>query len=82
MDEQAFDELINGIEEQMNDERLKKQGAHAVTAAKISGVVYMEALSSGVPAALALEMSTDTWNVLVGLVPSVTAAEVQENDCE
>ncbi|MFI5865875.1 hypothetical protein [Streptomyces sp. NPDC051546] len=72
MEENAFEELVNGIEEQMNSERLQKQGAHAVTAAKISGLVFTEAVATGVPAALAQEMATDTWNSVMGFHPLLT----------
>lgn len=66
MEENAFESLVSGIEEQMNSERLQKQGAHAVTAARISGLVYTEALAGGVPASLAQEMAADTWIGLMG----------------
>ncbi|MGQ5602979.1 hypothetical protein [Streptomyces sp. EKS3.2] len=65
----SFEELISGIETEMNAERLHKQGAYAVTAARISGTVLTEAMASGVPHDLAKEMAGDTWNAIMGLSP-------------
>ncbi|WP_338781782.1 hypothetical protein [Streptomyces sp. DG1A-41] len=62
----GFEELISGIENEMNAQRLHKQGAYAVTAARISGTVLTEAMASGVPYELAKEMSADTWNSIMG----------------
>lgn len=62
----SFDELISGIETEMNAQRLHKQGAYAVTAARISGTVLTEAMASGVPHELAKEMAADTWNSIMG----------------
>ncbi|MFI2909428.1 hypothetical protein ACG2OD_14380 [Streptomyces sp. PDY-4] len=62
----SFDELIEGIETEMNAQRLHKQGAYAVTVARISGTVLTEAMASGVPHDLAKEMAADTWNSIMG----------------
>ncbi len=62
----SFEDLISGIETEMNANRLHKQGAYAVTAARISGTVLTEAMSSGVPHDLAKEMAADTWNSIMG----------------
>lgn len=62
----SFEDLIAGIETQMNLERLQKQGAYAITAARISGTVLNEAMASGVPHELAKEMAADTWNSIMG----------------
>ncbi|MGW2919495.1 hypothetical protein ACWDBF_16730 [Streptomyces angustmyceticus] len=62
----SFEELISGIETEMNAQRLHKQGAYAVTAARISGTVLTEAMASGVPHELAKEMAADTWNSIMG----------------
>ncbi|MEN8656256.1 hypothetical protein ABCR94_38225 [Streptomyces sp. 21So2-11] len=62
----SFEELISGIETQMNADRLHKQGAYAVTAARISGTVLTEAVASGVPHELAKEMASDTWDSIMG----------------
>jgi hypothetical protein len=62
----SFEDLIQGIETEMNAQRLNKQGAYAVTAARISGTVLTEAMASGVPYELAKEMSADTWNSIMG----------------
>ncbi|MEV6419031.1 hypothetical protein [Streptomyces sp. NPDC051662] len=63
----SFEDLISGIETQLNAERLHKQGAYAITAARISGTVITEAVASGVPHELAEDMAADTWNSLMGL---------------
>ncbi|MEU9404746.1 hypothetical protein AB0E08_03385 [Streptomyces sp. NPDC048281] len=62
----SFEELIAGIETEMNANRLNKQGAYAITAARISGTVLTEAMASGVPHDLAKEMAADTWNSIMG----------------
>ncbi|MFE9442522.1 hypothetical protein ACFYO2_26805 [Streptomyces sp. NPDC006602] len=73
----SFEELISGIETEMNAERLHKQGAYAVTAARISGTVITEAVASGVPYELAKEMAADTWNSIMGFHPLLEAEESQ-----
>lgn len=65
----SFEDLISGIETEMNANRLHKQGAFAITAARISGTVLTEAMASGVPHDLAKEMAGDTWNIIMGLSP-------------
>ncbi|MFD8018951.1 hypothetical protein ACFV6G_00780 [Streptomyces lavendulae] len=67
----SFEELISGIETQMNAERLHKQAAYAVTAARITGTVLTEAVASGVPYELSKEMAADTWNALMGFQPVI-----------
>jgi hypothetical protein len=62
----GFEELISGIENEMNAQRLHKQGAYAVTAARISGTVLTEGMAAGVPHDLAKEMAADTWNSIMG----------------
>ncbi|MGI5196967.1 hypothetical protein ACQEVY_25610 [Streptomyces sp. CA-288835] len=73
----SFEELISGIENQMNAERLHKQGAYAITAARISGTVLTEAVASGVPHELAKEMAGDTWNSIMGFHPLLEDTEAQ-----
>jgi hypothetical protein len=63
----SFEDLISGIETEMNASRLHKQGAYAVTAARIAGTVLTEGMASGVPHDLAKEMAGDTWNIIMGL---------------
>ncbi|MEU5957588.1 hypothetical protein [Streptomyces sp. NPDC047525] len=65
----SFEDLISGIETEMNATRLHKQGAFAITAARISGTVFSEAMGSGVPFDLAKAMASDTWNAVMGLTP-------------
>lgn len=69
----SFDELISGIENEMNAQRLHRQGAYAVTAARISGTILTEAMASGVPYDLAKEMAADTWNSIMGFAAIDTA---------
>ncbi len=57
----GFDELISGIETEMNQALIEKRGTAAVALARIAGVVYTEAIASGVPHVLAQEMATDYW---------------------
>ncbi|MFD7605182.1 hypothetical protein ACFWAN_32705 [Streptomyces mirabilis] len=66
----SFEDLIAGIETEMSADRLHKQGAYAITAARISGTVLTEAMSSGVPHELAKEMAADTWNSIMGFAPA------------
>ncbi|MFD7553005.1 hypothetical protein ACFV0H_28660 [Streptomyces erythrochromogenes] len=75
----SFEELISGIETQMNAERLHKQAAYAVTAARIAGTVLTEAVASGVPHELSKEMAADTWNALMGFQP-IILDEVESGD--
>ncbi|WP_416972569.1 hypothetical protein [Streptomyces sp. 4F14] len=63
----SFEELISGIESEINAVRLHKQGAYAIACARISGTVLTEAMASGVPHELATEMAGDTWASLMGL---------------
>lgn len=65
----SIEDLISGIENEMNASRLHKQGAFAITAARISGTVFTEAMASGVPHELAKVMASDTWNTVMGLTP-------------
>ncbi|WP_406305806.1 hypothetical protein OHA61_30875 [Streptomyces sp. NBC_00885] len=67
----TLEDLISGIETQMNAARLQKQGAFAVTAARISGTVLVEAMAAGVPHELAKEMAADTWNSIMGFQPPI-----------
>lgn len=67
----SFEELISGIETEMNAERLHKQAAYAVTAARIAGTVLTEAVAAGVPYELSREMAADTWNSLMGYQPII-----------
>ncbi|MGW0575806.1 hypothetical protein ACWD25_07505 [Streptomyces sp. NPDC002920] len=73
----SFEELIAGIETEMNADRLHKQGAFAITAARISGTVLTEAMASGIPHELAKEMAGDTWNSIMGFHPLLEGEEAQ-----
>ncbi|MFG2228001.1 hypothetical protein [Streptomyces sp. NPDC048644] len=61
----------------MNQALIEQRGAAVVVLARISGVVYTEAIVAGVPHALAQEMATDYWNNEVGR-PSYASAEVDD----
>lgn len=65
----SFEELISGIESEMNATRLHAQGAYAIAAARIAGTVLTEGMASGVPHELASEMAGDVWASLMGLYP-------------
>lgn len=69
----SFEDLISGIETEMNANRLHKQGAFTVAAARIAGTVLTEAMASGVPHDLAKEMAADTWNLILGLTATEEA---------
>ncbi|QKW48847.1 hypothetical protein [Streptomyces buecherae] len=56
-----FEELISGIETEMSQALIEKRGTAVVALARITGVVYTEAIAAGVPHALAQEMATDYW---------------------
>ncbi|WP_030386499.1 hypothetical protein [Streptomyces sp. NRRL S-241] len=75
----SFEELISGIETQMNAERLHKQAAYVVTAARIAGTVLTEAVASGVPYELSKEMAADTWNSFMGF-QAIILDEVEIGD--
>ncbi|MGW1867919.1 hypothetical protein ACWCPS_20405 [Streptomyces mauvecolor] len=61
IDPDGFEELVAGIETEMNQAVIEKRGTVAITLARIAGVVYTEAIAAGVPHALAQEMATDYW---------------------
>lgn len=65
MDEDAIKKVLDDVEDQMNADRLMKQGAYAMGAAELTGGVFQHAISNGVPAALAQEMAADFWNATV-----------------
>ncbi|MER6912263.1 hypothetical protein ABT354_11370 [Streptomyces sp. NPDC000594] len=71
----GFDDLVAGIETEMNQAVIEKRGTLAVMLARVAGAVYTEAIAAGVPHALAQEMATDYW---AGEMPS--AAAVAEED--
>lgn len=80
MDDDAIKQMFDGLEDQVNAERLQRQGAFAVTAAKITGLVFTEAVASGVPASLAQEMATDSWMALMGFEALTVAAENEDGE--
>lgn len=78
MDEEAVKRMLDNVENEMQAERLMKQGAFAVGAAEIAGTVFTTAVASGVPASLAQEMAADFWNHTIG-VPYIMVEESEED---
>ncbi|MFJ2402478.1 hypothetical protein ACIOUE_14365 [Streptomyces xanthochromogenes] len=74
----GFDELISGIETEMNQALIEKRGTAAVILARIAGVVYTEAIASGVPHALAQAMAQDYWSSEVFPTGSQPVEEEEE----
>ncbi|MFE5092058.1 hypothetical protein ACFRCI_17090 [Streptomyces sp. NPDC056638] len=74
-DKEEFAALFSGIEEELNASRLEKQGVYAVAAARITGMVYGDALASGVPADLSKEMATDFWASVMGITYTVAETD-------
>ncbi|MEU5187022.1 hypothetical protein AB0G83_07690 [Streptomyces klenkii] len=56
-----FDELVAGLEEELNARVVEKRGARAVAATRVTGLVYQVAVTAGVPHDLALVMAEDYW---------------------
>ncbi|MEU3278164.1 hypothetical protein [Streptomyces antibioticus] len=73
-----FGDLIQGLEEELNTQLLQKKATYAIASARITGAVFTEAVASGVPAALAQEMATDTWMNVMGIpLPVIDLSDVQ-----
>ncbi|GGW89253.1 hypothetical protein [Streptomyces noursei] len=77
MDKNGFEELVGGLEAEFNAARLEKRGTFAVAAARITGLIYLEAVQAGVPHLLAQEMAQDYWNTEAG-GPTVVVAEAED----
>ncbi|XMN06926.1 hypothetical protein ACK8N7_13170 [Streptomyces griseobrunneus] len=60
-EETTFEDLFSDFEEELNAKALERKGKHAVASARVTGLVYTDAVASGVPAGLAQEMATDFW---------------------
>ncbi|MFC8099406.1 hypothetical protein [Streptomyces sp. NPDC057363] len=72
-----FGGLVEGLEEELNAKLLEKKSVFALTCARITGAVYTEAVSSGVPADLAKDMATDSWMAFMGFTISQAVAPVE-----
>lgn len=57
----GFEELVSTIEDELNQTLMEKRGAAALMFARITGALYTEAITSGVPHVLAQEMAQDYW---------------------
>ncbi|MGW0087818.1 hypothetical protein ACWDWS_02185 [Streptomyces sp. NPDC003328] len=75
-----FEDLVQGLEQDMNAKILEKQGTYAVASARVTGAVYVEAVAAGVPAPLAQEMATDTWMKVMGIQPASPITVIQTDD--
>ncbi|MFF9481425.1 hypothetical protein [Streptomyces sp. NPDC014733] len=65
-EENGLNEMMENLEAEFNAARLEKRGSFAVAAARITGLVYLEAIQAGVPHVLAQEMAQDYWGNEVG----------------
>ncbi|MFF1908651.1 hypothetical protein [Kitasatospora sp. NPDC058218] len=61
-----FAEILGGIEEQFGQALFEKRAVAAVLAARATGVVYVEAVSNGVPHELAQAMAAEFWDAETG----------------
>ncbi|MGK5496360.1 hypothetical protein [Streptomyces sp. URMC 125] len=75
---EGFNELLGDLEAEFNAARLEKRGTYAVAAARITALVYQEAVQGGLPVPVAQGMAQDFWMAVVGL----PAALVDEDDDE
>ncbi|MEU2513751.1 hypothetical protein [Streptomyces syringium] len=57
----GFEELVAGIEAEMDQALIERRGAAALMFVRIAGALYTEAIGAGVPHDLAKEMATDYW---------------------
>jgi hypothetical protein len=64
--------LFEQFEADFNAGRLEKAGVLAVTAARITGLVYLEAIGAGVPHSIAQDMAVDFWANQMGTPVLVT----------
>ncbi|MFI2031375.1 hypothetical protein [Streptomyces buecherae] len=76
MDDNAFDELVEGIASELNVKLIAELGSKAVSAVRVAGYIYLEAVASSVPAELAKEMAADFWAKSMG-IPFATGAVQQ-----
>lgn len=66
--------LFDDLEDELNSQGLERKGKLAVAAARITGLVFTDAIASGVPADLAKDMATDFWASAMN-IPYVTVEE-------
>ncbi|MEU3351268.1 hypothetical protein [Streptomyces sp. NPDC037389] len=60
-DSNPFDEIVAGLEEELNAGLVEKRGVHAIAVTRITGLVYQAAVTGGAPHSLALTMAEDYW---------------------
>ncbi|MBT2383896.1 hypothetical protein [Streptomyces sp. ISL-11] len=67
----SFKQIIDGLTHDLRREQLEQRGTLALLAARITGVIYQDAVAHGVPHALAQEMAGDFWSGEMGRPPCV-----------
>ncbi|MEV0446213.1 hypothetical protein AB0I84_41795 [Streptomyces spectabilis] len=76
----GFEELVAGIETELNQAVIEKRGTVAVMLARIAGAVYTEAIAAGVPHLLAQEMATDYWAKEIHPQAVVISEEAEDDE--
>lgn len=64
-----FQQIVDGLTYDLQRDHLEQRGALAVMTARLTGVVYQEAVGHGVPHDLAQEMAGDFWAAEMTVVP-------------
>ncbi|MFD8594581.1 hypothetical protein ACFV1L_06230 [Kitasatospora sp. NPDC059646] len=60
-DDGGFEELLNGLSEQFEQQLFERRIMRSILAARGAGVVYVEAITNGVPHDLAQAMAAEVW---------------------
>ncbi|MCF3100937.1 hypothetical protein IPZ58_05025 [Streptomyces roseoverticillatus] len=68
-EQDPFQQIVDGLTYDLQRDHLEQRGALAVMTARLTGVVYQEAIGHGVPHDLAQEMASDFWAVEMTLAP-------------
>ncbi|MEU9708021.1 hypothetical protein AB0E21_05320 [Streptomyces sp. NPDC047967] len=80
-EDSMLEDLLGDFENELNAKALERKGKHAISSARVAGIVYTDAVSSGVPADLAQEMAAEFWSSVMDIPYAVveessgTAAE-------
>ncbi|MFE0773881.1 hypothetical protein [Streptomyces sp. NPDC058861] len=82
MNEDGVDALVASLESRFAAARLEKRGTVALLAAKITGTLYLEAVTAGVPHLLAQEMAQDFWHSELGAPAYLTEEDQDEDDAD
>ncbi|WP_145500939.1 hypothetical protein [Streptomyces sp. CFMR 7] len=77
MSEDSVRGLFEDLEDELNSQDLERKGKHAVAAARITGLVFTDAVASGVPADLAKDMATDFWAAAMNIPYVVDSASTE-----